>query len=106
MTGDMSISDQWSELMADPDLDRIRPMLVVASREPRLRRILPVVSHLTELRLIPHVDDRSEGQIWITLSSDGSYRVAWTGPESFEQHCSSPAEAVAAALDIAASNIG
>ena len=105
MADNLSASDQWTKLILDPDLKKIWPLLVVGSKEARLRNILPVVSHLTELRLIPNPSDRSEGQVWITLSAEGNYKVNRTGPQPVERQCSTTTEAITAALDMIAEKL-
>jgi hypothetical protein len=105
MADNVSASDPWTDLIQDPDLEKIRPLLVAARNEGRLSSLFPVVSHLTELRLIPNVIDRSAGQVWITLSADGNYRVKWTGPEPIEKQCHTIAEAITAALRILAEKL-
>jgi hypothetical protein len=91
------VLSRWNELIADPDLDRIRPLLAAAFEDRNLSRVYPEVSHLTQLRLIKNIVDRSVGQVCITVAVDGRYRVEWTGDRPTENSFDSISEAVSSA---------
>jgi hypothetical protein len=95
-----SAAEAWSELLGDPDLGLIRPLLVAVHADAALRCLYPIVSHLTQVRLLADPEDRSADQIWITLTSAGLYRVWCRRRHILGRPCDSVADAATVARTI------
>jgi hypothetical protein len=66
---------QWDDLLEDPDLTRIRPLLRAAHANDRLGRLFPSVTHHTLARFLLDHTNRDAGQVRIALRADGRYEV-------------------------------
>jgi Family of unknown function (DUF6193) len=66
---------QWDELLEDPDLAAIRPLLRAAHANDRLGQLFPSVTHFTLARFQLDHTDRDAGQVRIALTADGRYEV-------------------------------
>lgn len=85
---------RWDSLLKDPELTDIRPFLLAAHSEPRLRRLLPSVSHTDMVRFsFDHADSTAE-QILVLRSADDLYEVSATWDEDAWQALTSVEEAV------------
>jgi Family of unknown function (DUF6193) len=92
---------QWDLMLTDPDLVDIRPLLVDAHAHEVLRSMVPMVSHLTLLRLVRDIDVRTKGEVWVALKADGTYVVESTTRPGSRRVVDSVDEAVRVALSLA-----
>jgi hypothetical protein len=68
---------RWNALLADAELSSVRPLLLAAHENGRLRKLLPTVTHLTLLRLEIDYRDPDCGVILIQKDSDVHYQVCF-----------------------------
>lgn len=64
------VGAQWEDVLADPDLERLRPLLRAARAHPRLGQLFPAVTHLTLARFLIK-PQRGAPQVRIALTPDG-----------------------------------
>jgi hypothetical protein len=75
---------QWAELLEDPHLTRIRPLLRAARADERLGRLFPMVSHHTHAIFdLDHPKRWPIRSLSINMTIDGAYEVGgtWTDDE-------------------------
>lgn len=74
------VGAQWDEVLADPDLAAVRPLLAAARADGRLGRLFPVVTHRTLVRLLLDHARHNAPQVRIAPAAGGGYRVDadWT----------------------------
>jgi hypothetical protein len=94
------IEFEWADVLVDPELEAIRPMLRAARAHQRLGRMFPTVDYLFLLRLYVDPFDRDAGQVRIWESSKGGYQV-----ESSWHGSTIDVATLAGALDVAAAQL-
>lgn len=84
---------QWAEVLADPHLDAVHPLLRAVQDDPQLGHLFPAVTHHTLVRLLRDPADWGAGQLYIELTRHGymvgsswdeEYRAAATVEEAIE----------------------
>ncbi|GAA4084898.1 DUF6193 family natural product biosynthesis protein [Actinomadura miaoliensis] len=66
---------QWKWLLTHDAFAEIRHVLQAVHAVESLRSLFPIITHGTLLRLYDDIDLRPEGQYWIAMRADGTYRV-------------------------------
>jgi hypothetical protein len=69
------IEVRWQILLDDPSQYRIHPLLRAARSDHRISDLSPLVSHRTLLRLQKVYLDKSAGEIFVDISTEGRYIV-------------------------------
>lgn len=90
---------RWDDLLSDPELDAIRPLLRAAHAHPRLRPLFPSVSHLTLAWFLRGLPSQADGAVQVLLTPEGGYRVNATW-DQIERVAGSVDEAVELAASL------
>jgi hypothetical protein len=89
----------WEILLHDEDLDEIRPLLLAAYDNERLRQLFPSVTMFSLLRFAMVPFDRTAGEVRIAHRRSGIYEVDSSWSETPRQ-VETEAEAVEAAVSL------
>jgi hypothetical protein len=95
------VEAQWADLLDDPHLTTIRPLLRAARADERLGRLFPMVSHHTHAIFDLDHTKRWSNRLSIDMTIDGAYEVGATWTDDEPRRIATLAEAVEEASRLA-----